>query len=374
LAKTVHIISWEVPYPPIKGGIIDVFYKIKALSTNGIEIILHCFVYENSQPQKILETYCKKIYYYKRPSYLNFVTSDLPFIVASRKPKELLQNLLLDKHPIIFEGIHTCGFLNERALAPRNKIVRPQNIEANYYAQLAEHESSLVKRTYYKTEAKRLEAFEYTLHNADVFNCVAEQDHHFFEAEYSNAIHKLIPSFHGFASSKPDFEISKYCLYQGNLSIAENAVSALYLIENIFNKIGITLVIAGANPSQKLYSAAANIGSHIKILPNPTALQMGELMQNAQINILPSFQNTGLKLKLLHALYGGKHCLVNKEMLNGTFLKEACVIANTPNEFIEAIKKLIQIPFTEINYNYRLEILNENYSVEKNVEDLIALL
>jgi hypothetical protein len=373
LAKTVHLISWEVPYPPQKGGVIDVFFKIKALAKNNVDVILHCFVYENSQPQKILETYCRKIYYYPRPSYLNFVTSSLPFIVASRKPQELLENLLLDKHPIIFEGVHTCGFLNERALSPRNKIVRPQNIEADYYTQLAEHETNFVSKTYYKEEAKRLRTFEYELHNADVFICVAEQDHHFFESEYSNAIHKLIPSFHGYANSKPNFSLSNYCLYQGNLAIAENEASAIYLVKEVFSKIETNLVIAGANPTKALSNAVYGM-PNVQLVANPNAQQMDEIMANAQINILPSFQNTGLKLKLLHALHNGKHCLVNKEMLNGTFLEEACVVANTPQEFIDAVQKLMGIPFTEINYNYRLEILNAHYNVENNVQDLIALL
>ena len=29
--KEVHIVSFDVPYPPNYGGVIDVFYKIKTL-------------------------------------------------------------------------------------------------------------------------------------------------------------------------------------------------------------------------------------------------------------------------------------------------------------------------------------------------------
>ncbi len=30
--KYLHIISFDIPYPPNYGGVIDVFYKLKALA------------------------------------------------------------------------------------------------------------------------------------------------------------------------------------------------------------------------------------------------------------------------------------------------------------------------------------------------------
>ena len=40
----LHIVSFDVPYPPNYGGVIDVFYKLKALFDLGIEIYFHTFV------------------------------------------------------------------------------------------------------------------------------------------------------------------------------------------------------------------------------------------------------------------------------------------------------------------------------------------
>ena len=37
--KTIHIIVFDVPYPSDYGGIIDVFYKLKALHQLGVNII-----------------------------------------------------------------------------------------------------------------------------------------------------------------------------------------------------------------------------------------------------------------------------------------------------------------------------------------------
>ena len=43
--KHLHIVSFDVPYPPDYGGAIDVYYKLKALHEEGIKIYLHCFEY-----------------------------------------------------------------------------------------------------------------------------------------------------------------------------------------------------------------------------------------------------------------------------------------------------------------------------------------
>ena len=66
----LHIVSFDVPFPPNYGGIIDVFYKIKALSELGVEIYLHAFEYKTGKSEE-LEKICKKVYYYPRKTSYN---------------------------------------------------------------------------------------------------------------------------------------------------------------------------------------------------------------------------------------------------------------------------------------------------------------
>ena len=47
--KHLHIISFDVPYPANYGGVIDVFYKIKALHAKCVKIHLHCFEYGRAE-------------------------------------------------------------------------------------------------------------------------------------------------------------------------------------------------------------------------------------------------------------------------------------------------------------------------------------
>ncbi|MFY7861647.1 MAG: hypothetical protein ACOVP5_05420 [Chitinophagales bacterium] len=119
--KTIHIVSFDIPYPPIYGGIIDVFYKIKSLHDLGFEIILHCFQYRSKAEESELNKYCKTVYYYKRKSVYKVFFSVVPYIVSSRSNGDLLDNLLLDDAPIIFEGLHTCFYLSHPSIKERNK-------------------------------------------------------------------------------------------------------------------------------------------------------------------------------------------------------------------------------------------------------------
>ena len=136
MTKAVNIVSFNIPYPPNYGGVIDVFFKIKALSDAGFKVYLHTFIYDRT-PSEELKRYCKKIYYYKRNTGIIYNFSLLPYIVYSRKKKELLYNLNLNKYPIIFEGLHTCYYLGDISLKDRLCIYRESNIEHEYYDHLA---------------------------------------------------------------------------------------------------------------------------------------------------------------------------------------------------------------------------------------------
>ena len=70
-------------------------------------------------------------------------------------------------------------------------------------------------------------------------------------------------------------------------------------------------------------------------------------MENAHINLLFTFQSTGIKLKLLNSLYRGRFVLVNHKMVNNTGLERLCVIEDNPNITKRLITDLMGMEFTE---------------------------
>ena len=64
--------------------------------------------------------------------------------------------------------------------------------------------------------------------------------------------------------------------------------------------------------------------TNVRLVINPDDDLMFDLIRKAHINLMVTFQPTGLKLKLLNALYNGRFCLVNGNMLHGTQLSTLC--------------------------------------------------
>lgn len=173
--KHLHIISFSVPYPPNYGGVIDVYYKLLALHHAGIKTHLHCYEYDRG-PAPELEEICEEVQYYPRKTGLSSAGSLKPYIVQSRQSEVLINNLLKDNHPVLFEGLHSCFFLDDKRLNGRIKIYRESNIEHQYYFNLFKAEYKPGPKMYYLIEALKLRFYEKVLHHADLMLVVSESD------------------------------------------------------------------------------------------------------------------------------------------------------------------------------------------------------
>jgi hypothetical protein len=132
------------------------------------------------------------------------------------------------------------------------------------------------------------------------------------------------------------------------------------------------VVIAGKNPGKHV-QRICNRYAHIELIPNPVGEEMDRLVADAHINLLYTYQPTGLKLKLLHSLYGGRHCMANPLMLSGSGLEHLCQLYRSPGEAIEMIDELMKIPFEKEEVKKRSEELSE-YNNAFNAGKIISLL
>jgi len=79
------------------------------------------------------------------------------------------------------------------------------------------------------------------------------------------------------------------------------------------------------------------------------------------MNILPAFQDTGIKLKLLVALFKGRHCIVNHKMVDNTGLESTCIITNDTADMIKTINRYSTIPFTIEQIAHRDTVLRKHF-------------
>ncbi|MBS1650964.1 MAG: glycosyltransferase family 1 protein [Bacteroidetes bacterium] len=373
MEKAINIVSFNVPYPPNYGGIIDVFYKIKYLHQSGVKVYLHCFDYGRGE-QSELNNYCEKVYYYRRSKNVLFNFFISPYNVITRQSNELLSNLLLNNYPILFEVLYSCELLKHQKLRNRFKIYRHSNIEHVYFNELAKVEHNFLKKIYLKLEAKKLQRFEKIVSYANLILAVNKNDTLYFQKKYKNVKTCFLPSFHENNSIKCEQGLGNYFIYHANLSVAENIDAAFWLIENVIIKSEANFIIAGLNPPKSLMSKVAQLGN-CKLIQNPLQEQMLNLILNAHCQILFTKQSTGLKLKLLNALFCGRFVLCNSAMLVGSSLEknETLFLAENSEQYLAAISKISKISFSQGLILKRSEQLSI-FSNDENIKALMNLI
>lgn len=365
----LHIVSFNVPYPPDYGGVIDVYYKIRALHALGVQVHLHCFCYGRPCADS-LHSICTGLSCYPRLPMWRALFSRRPFIVETRHASALLANLSKDNAPVLFDGLHCCYYLGAPELRDRMQIVRMHNDESEYYRRLGMHEKNLLRRLYFHTEYKRLLRFEDTLAKADAIFCIAPHEAEHYAARFANV--SYLGPFHGHEKVRSAPGRGSFALYHGNLGVSENVRAALFLVEEVFSEAEFPLVIAGKDPHPRIREAVHK-NKQVRLVENPGEAEMEVLVAEAHVHVLPAFQDTGIKLKLLHSLFTGRFCLVNPMMVENTGLGKYCTVAGSAEAMRSAMTGLFQKTFTQEDIAFRRQIEGE-FSDSAEAEKIIRVL
>ena len=364
----IHIVCLDAPSPPDYGGAIDMYYKIIALAQSGRKIILHFFDYNNSRGVKGLEEWCSEIHAYKRKG-ISSVSLQVPYIINSRINRQLIEKLNKYEYPILLEGLHCSGiipFINKK----ERIVVRMHNEEAEYYKRLAAQEQGMVRRLYFSLESRLIHKYYKRLAQYPVkYACLSSLDMEKFQGAGLRQFH-FIPCFIPWQEIRIREGKGDYCLYHGNMKVAENVKAAEWLAA-VFRKLDMVLVIAGNGISGQLKSLAKNAGN-LRLIDRPSMEELDALIRDAHINVLPSMNATGVKLKVLHALTEGRFCISNQQGVAGSGVEHLVTIANNKDDFRKKLIELYEIAFTEEHKKNRGEVLAV-YNNIKNAAKLNAL-
>ena len=363
--KTLHIVFLDNPYPPDYGGAIDMFFKAKAIKELGYKLTLHVFEY-GRPANKELESLGEVFYYKRKKSVFSFF-SFLPFIVKTRRSKELLQRLKSDSNPVLFEGLHTCRHLSK--LKEKQTIVRTHNIEHDYYKELSSN-ASFFKRMYYLSEAKKLKRFEKKLKRASYLWVISEKDYAHFKKINPSCF--ILPPCFEIESQVEKCPTKPYVLFHGNLSVEENK-AAIYKIMDACFDLDYTVVIAGKNPDAELEQELSKF-PNFELHANPTSIELKKLINQSQVQLLITGQATGAKLKLIIGLCGNGQVVANDKILEGTTLSSYCIPIDDSSNMNEVILNAFRNSLSEEAHHKRIAYLKNYYNIQKNVESLLNLL
>lgn len=367
----LHIVCFIIPYPPDYGGVFDLYNKIVALHSAGIHIHLHCFtekVFENN-----LSDYCDEVFYYPRTTGLRGLSFNLPYIVSSRLSNTLVQRLNNDDHPVLIEGIHSTGFLLNKNLRHKKFALRLHNVEHVYYSLLAEATRSTFKRLYFSIESRLLRNHERSVAaKVDAIFAVSNSDAQLYRSSFNAQKIIVLPVFIDFEPAAPAGR-GCFCLYHGNLSVPENEKAAMWLLFNVFSLTEIPFIIAGKKPSRFLKRLVSK-HPNVSLVADPTNKMLDDLITKAQCHVLPSFNKTGIKLKLVHALYRGRFCIVNEAAVEGTGLESLCEQASNAVEFREKVTQCYNLDYTAEQAAVREQLLQSLFNQAQQVQTLIQWL
>ncbi|HKZ65498.1 MAG TPA: hypothetical protein VJ111_04045 [Chitinophagaceae bacterium] len=375
MEKKLHIVCLDVPWPADYGGAIDMLNRIKTLHKLGILIHLHYFSYNERGIPNELNQFCESINVYEREKISNGFSFTMPYIVASRINDQLISRLQEDNYPILLEGIHTTGILSKLNRQDRKIVVRMHNEESIYYKELARAEQGILKKIYFQNESRLLKKYSHHLPDDCLYACVSKKDISVLKNDYKLTHVEFLPTFPAWQSVNGQEGQGNLCLYHGNLSVPENEEAALWLLCKVFTKARVPFVIAGKKPSRRLQKLAG-LCQHTCLVADPCETEMNDLVRKAHIHVLPCFNKTvtGIRLKLLHTLFEGRHCVVNEPIVAGTGLESACHIGTNANAFASIITQLYHQPFTREEIILRKQLLGTTYDNEKNTRKLIQWL
>ena len=373
--RHLHIVCLDVPWPPDYGGAIDMMNRIKAFHTTGIRIHLHYFSYNERGNPNELNQFCESIHVYQRENIKSGFSFTTPYIISSRINEDLIHRLQQDDYPILLEGIHCTGILPRLNRNNRKIIVRMHNEESVYYKELARAEHGLLKKLFFYNESRLLKKYSHQLPDDCLYACISDNDVRLLKQHYKLHNVEFLPAFPAWQKVCGEEGQGNLCLYHGNLSVPENEEAASWLLCKVFTNARVPLVIAGKKPSRRLRKLAG-LCQHTCLVADPSETEMTDLVRKAQVHVLPCFnkKTTGIRLKLLHALFEGRHCVVNDTMVAGSGLEDACHIGTTANAFVSIILQLYRQPFTREEITLRKQLLSTTYSNERNACQLIQWL
>ncbi len=366
----IDIVSLGVPFPPNYGGAIDVYYRILALQQSGIRVHLHCFVYDDKQPSEEIERICEQVTYYKRDTGIRTLMSKLPYVVASRMPQMLLSNLASGNGPVLFDGLHTCGFIGRKELKHRATFVRMHNIEWEYYMFLYQTSTSWWRKLHFRRESTKLRRFERkVVHAADMILAISVGDQRYFANRHDN-VHILRP-FHPYDEVKVLPGEGDYILLHGDLSVEDN-LAVVEQLAAICIELGFRYKVAGRAPGEEGIARLQKL-KNVELHLNVSSEEMLKLMQNAQVQIIDSFITSGFKLKLLSALFTARHVIARK-ILVGKNLDTVIHTYTDRSEIESLLIPLMQQPVSPGDIATRKSVLLPNFSNAANASILTKLL
>lgn len=343
-----------MPYPLEKGDKLRAFQQIKGLSANHE---IHLFAINpgriHDQALDKLKPYCKSIRVVSLSRLhivLNLVNSifrGLPFQVGffyspsiEQKIREKIESVKPDM--IFCQLIRVTEYVKSLNGIP--KVLDYQDVFSRGMHQRAERALFFI-RPFLKYEERLLRKYENKVFGwFDEKIIISDQDRSYLDHPEKSQI-RIIPNSIDRTAFRPVQTGKKTdILFVGNMNYEPNIDSATYLVKEILPLVkkeipGVTVEIAGADPSYRVLSMASS-----SVTITGWVNDMSESYAKAKVFCAPMRMGTGLQNKLLEAMAMKIPC-VTTSLCNNALKAEpgtSILIGDDPKTFADEVIRLLK--------------------------------
>lgn len=381
------VVLSRFPYPLEKGDKLRAYHQIKSLSTDfSIHLICTSEKQVSKHDLEKLASFCAEIHVYPLKKWqipffsLFYFLIGKPIQVGYFYQRWIHKNIQKQLHKIQPDYVY-CQLVRTAEYV-KNYHNCPKTIDyMDVLSKGMERRSELSSFFFswiYRIESNRLRIYERSIFSYfEQHTIISDQDRKWISHPERLKINLIFNGVSERFFDELKLEKEYDLVFTGNMNYPPNIEAAKFIASEIFPPLKakyptITCLISGANPAESVQKLAGNgitIGGWID--------DIRESYAKSRVFLAPMMLGTGLQNKLLEAMAMGLPCITSS-LANNALLAEPTIeicIANTANEYIETIEKLLKNePFaTEIGLNGK-KYISKTFRWEKQNELLVRII
>lgn len=355
----------DYPFPLDTGGKKRTWNLLKKILPQ-IDITYVGFSPSHDDPDLRLQSICRRAHtVYREPDDRSFgfylrvfanLASRYPYYI-NRNRRSLLQRLPAQLHAAKACDLLVCDSLDMAANIDFSlsvpKVLFHQSVETRLWQQRYEAANTLIQKSYYNYETKRMAAFEREVCNRfDTIVAVSDNDKLLLETEFAvRTPIEVIPTGVDCQYFTPDptiRSIPKRLMFSGSMELLSNTDQLLWFASEIYPLVrkkhpDVTLDIVGSNPTSELI-ALGKKDSSIRV--TGWVPDIRQYLAQSDIYIVPLRVPGGTRVKLFEAMAMKRPVVSTSYGVEGLSLKHGLHVmqADTPREFADTICKLFDDP------------------------------
>ena len=345
----ILIVCGFFPYPPMHGGMIDVWKRIEGIKNLGHTIDLVYTAKEKPMERQVnfIKKYIRNLFETPRKNRLVDVFNKLPIQVTSRRE---LKYIPFDDYYdyVILEGDYVGKILENSSVIYNQLIVRSHNDEAWYFRNLCQSTYNFSKRSYYWIESLKFKSYSKTLYSK-VDRVWYISKHEAFKSKLAKQkVVYMPPPFSLKELKKQDLK-SKNVLFIGSLFMDNNIEGILWYIKNVHYQIkdyekNYKLIIVGNSGSRDEKKIKKLLKGHTDIEIHMNVPSLEVFYRKSSVFINPMFHGAGVKIKSIQAVINGLPLVSTSVGVEGIgFEKNKDFLqADTSRTFVFEIIKLLK--------------------------------